>query len=390
MTISQSSRVRTTTDPALRGAVWIVAVAMWLYYLTPLVASGSARANPLIVVLSFVPPGLALCLLALRRRAPLAVALGTGVLLFFGPGVVGAAIAMQGSLARWTNRAPTVVVAGIWFSVAKLAALLIGPLAGPWGSPSSFELTLAVAGLGIATLAGWLLRTRAAEQQGRAKAEQARREAELARIDQARLAERERIAREMHDVLAHRLSLVSMNAGVLAFRTDLSEDQTREIAQTIQLNVKQSLDELRAVLSTLRGADAPPEPPQPTLKELPVLVADLEDDQRIELEIDTDLAKVPTQLGRHGFRIVQEALTNARKHAPGAPVYVRVAGEPGARLQVRVTNPLADLAVPDQSGSGVGLLGLTERAASVGGSVSYGPADGSFVVVASLPWKDER
>ena len=381
----------TLPGTALPGAVWIVAAAMWLYFLTPLVAPGSWPLDPVIVALSIIPPALALGLLTLRRRAPLAVVVGIGVLLFLSPGVVGAAFAMQGSLARWADRAWTVVAAGIWFTLAKLASLLVAPpSSGPWSTAHSFELIVTAVGLLFAGLVGLLLRTAAAAQQGRAKAEQARRDAEQARIEQARLAEREQIAREMHDVLAHRLSLVSMNAGVLAFRTDLSGDQTRQIAEAIQTNVKQSLDELRAVLSTLRGTDTPPEPPQPTLTELPVLVADLAEDQQIELDIAADLTQVPAQVGRHAFRIVQEALTNARKHAPGSPVRVRIAAEPGTQLEVSVTNPLADLAVPDHSGSGVGLLGLTERAASVGGSVTYGIADGSFAVSAILPWKAEQ
>lgn len=390
MTASQSSSARTSADVAVPVAVWSVAVVMWLYYLAPFVALASRPVGPLIVVLGFVPPALALGLLVFRRRARMTVVVGIGVLLFLSPGVVGAAFAMQGSVARWTTRARTVMAVGLWFSVAKLASLLlVPPAAGSWGSAYSFEFGLTVVGLAFATLVGWLLRTLTAEREGRMAAEQARRDAEWARIEQARLAEREQIAREMHDVLAHRLSLVSMNAGALAFRTDLSQDETREIAKTIQCNVKQSLAELRAVLSTLRGSDAPPEPPQPTLAELPVLVADLEEDQRIDLEIATDLEQVPTQTGRQAFRIVQEALTNARKHAPGAPVSVRVAGEPGARLEVTIINPLADLAVPDDSGSGVGLLGLTERASSVGGLVNYGRAGGSFVVSAYLPWKED-
>lgn len=369
--------------------VWAVAVVMWLYYLTPLLAPSAHRLDPLMVVLSIACPAVALVLLVFRRRVPVAVVVGIGLLLFFSPGVIGAALGMQASVARRARRAWVVALAAAWFVLAKLVSLLAGPFYGPWETPHTVEFTIAVVGLAFATLIGWLARSRAAEQRGRLETEQARQEAEWARIEQAKLAERERIAREMHDVLAHRLSLVSMNAGVLAFRTDLSPEETRETARLIQAGVKQSLDELRAVLSTLRGADAPPEPPQPTLAELPVLVADLEDDQRIALEIDVDVARVPAQVGRHAYRIVQEALTNARKHAPGAPVRVSISGEPGTQLEVRVSNPLADLATPDRTGSGFGLLGLTERAASVGGSVSYGPLGGDFVVAATLPWKDE-
>ena len=105
MTASQSSSARTSAGVAVPVAVWSVAVVMWLYYLAPFVALASRPVGPLIVVLGFVPPALALGLLAFRRRARMTVVVGIGVLLFLSPGVVGAAFAMQGSVARWAKRA---------------------------------------------------------------------------------------------------------------------------------------------------------------------------------------------------------------------------------------------------------------------------------------------
>ena len=111
-----------------------------------------------------------------------------------------------------------------------------------------------------------------------------------------------------------------------------------------------------------------------------------------EVTLDTSqlvgtLDLVPTTLSRNAFRIVQEALTNARKHAPGVPVRVALAGEPGVRLDVEVANPVgahAGVALPS---AGVGLAGLTERAVLAGGTLEHGArADGSFVVAAELPW----
>ncbi|WP_427870032.1 sensor histidine kinase [Leucobacter luti] len=390
------------TRPALgaASAVWIVAVLVWLYYLTPIVSTLLTGREPAKVVLMIAPPAIALALLAIRRRFALAAVLGIGAMLVLGPGAIGAAIAMQASLARRDGRPLPVLLAGLWFAAAKLANLLIGPFSSPWATPHTVELTFALVGLAFATLVGWLLRTIAAEQRGRASAAQARVDAEAARIEQARLAERERIAREMHDVLAHRLSLVSMNAGILAFRDDLSPEETRETARMIQSGTRQSLDELRAVLSTLRGADAPPAPPQPTLADLPVLVAELDGEQRVELDVDVaaegGLVAVPPQLGRHAYRIVQEALTNARKHAPGAPVAVEVSGEPGGALVIRASNPLSELVIPDPDrgagsggAAGFGLLGVSERAASMGGSAEYGPVGGRYVLTATIPWNAE-
>jgi len=375
---------RPTTSPV---AVWAAPVVMWLYYLTALFGPGGAD-DPVKVALLVLPPVVAFALLTVRRRFPVGVTLLIGVLVFLGPGAIGAAFLAQATLARRSGRTAVVVLAGGWLAVAKVLALLIGPLSDPWGQASTVEMTIAGAGLVIATLVGWLSGSQAAQVRSRADIDLARRDAELARIDRARLAERERIAREMHDVLAHRLSLVAMHAGVLAYRADLSTTETHETAQLIQRNTQQSLDELRAVLSTLRGADAPPEPPQPTLAELPVLVADTDQHQDIDLHLDLDPAAVPTAISRHAYRVVQESLTNARKHAPGAPVRIEVGGTSGGMLQVRVSNPVADLAGTDRSGGGFGLLGVTERAESVGGTASHGLQDGQFVVEVGLPWEE--
>lgn len=372
---------------AVQAAVWAVPVLMWFYYLTAFLAPGSTH-DSLMIVLGTIPPAIALALLPLRRRASTALVLLTGLLLVLSPGVIGVAFVAQATVARRVGRVEVVLLCGGWLVATKILTLLTGPFAESWNGATSVEATVAVAGLVIATLAGWLARSVAAESRTRADVKRAQHDAEQARIDSARLAEREQIAREMHDVLAHRLSLIGLHAGMLAFRGDLSAEESRSTAQLIQRNAKQSLAELRTVLSTLRGADQPPEPPQPALTELPVLVADLESDQRVDLAVDTDITGLPVQIGRHGYRIVQEALTNARKHAPGAPVSIQVTGKPGATLDLWVSNPLTDLARPDRTGSGFGLLGLTERAASLGGSVTYGAADGRFTVTARLPWED--
>ena len=161
----------------------------------------------------------------------------------------------------------------------------------------------------------------------------------------ARDAERTRIAREMHDVLAHRISLVAMHAGALAYREDLTREQTAETAATIQANAQLALAELRQVLGVLRAGRPTDgvEAPQPTLAELPALLADVrETGSQVQLDVlglrECELAKIPATMSRTSFRIVQEALTNARKHAPGEPVSVRLTGEPGDVLEVEVRN----------------------------------------------------
>lgn len=225
----------------------------------------------------------------------------------------------------------------------------------------------------------------------RDRAETAEREQEL-RVLAGQQTERNRIAREMHDVLAHRLSLISMHAGALAWRDDLRPEETRQIAATIQENAHDGLEELRAVLGSLRSTDpdARPDKPQPTVAELPALVEQARaGGQRVRLEITAeDLGQLPTATGRHAFRVVQEGLTNARKHAPGCAVGVLVTGGPGEGLDIRVSNPLP-VAAPARPvpGSGVGLEGLRERARMTGGRVSCGPTDdGRFDLEVWFPW----
>lgn len=381
--------MNSTLDPVDRTGsswAWGVAAVGYLYYLTPLAAALVAGhpLAPLVTVGLIVPGALALLALRWRRRYPLAVALACAALLSLSPSPLGPAIVAQQSLARrhpGRFAIPAAAVAMLAGKSIELAATGYG-----WERTSiQVEAALAVGGVTIATLIGLLRSSRGEARASHADAEAARLEAEAARLNEARLAERERIAREMHDVVAHRISLVAMHSGALAHRTDLPPDDLREAARLIQTNAQASLDELRSMLATLRGSDRPPEPPQPTLAELAVLVADAEDaGQRVIVTGSGNLLEVPPRVSRQAFRIVQEGLTNARKHAPGAPVSIDVTTD-AHTLRIRARNPLADLATPDTSGSGLGLIGIRERAALAGGVVAYGIRDGAFVVEVALP-----
>ncbi|GAA1815530.1 sensor histidine kinase [Actinomadura chokoriensis] len=208
------------------------------------------------------------------------------------------------------------------------------------------------------------------------------------RVEEARLLERERIAREMHDVLAHRISLLTVHAGALEFRPDAPADQ-REAAGIIRQSAYEAMEDLREVIGVLR-ADAPgtdPERPQPTLADVPALVRESRRaGGRITLEEDVpDPGRIPARVGRHAYRIVQEGLTNARKHAPGADV--RVAVRAGDDLDIEIVNrlPPGPPAAP-LPGSGSGLVGLAERVALVGGTLEHGrTAGGRFRLRARLP-----
>ncbi len=145
--------------------------------------------------------------------------------------------------------------------------------------------------------------------------------------DEARAAERRRIAREMHDVLAHRLSLLSVHAGALEFRPDAPAEEVAEAAGVIRENARAALDELRGVIGVLRedGGESLTEPPQPTLADLAALVEESRAaGMRVTASIELGDAAPPAAVGRTAYRIVQEGLTNARKHAPGAAVTLTV------------------------------------------------------------------
>jgi signal transduction histidine kinase len=215
------------------------------------------------------------------------------------------------------------------------------------------------------------------------------------RAEQARSAERERIAREMHDVLAHRLSLLSLHAGALEFRPGAPPEEIAATAAVVREAAAAALEELRDVVGVLReGTDAETRRPQPTLADLPTLI---EESRAAGMRIEAELG-LPADgedagaVGRTAFRIVQEGLTNARKHAPGAQVRVRVvASEDELAIEVRNRAPLRPIPAPALPGAGSGLIGLRERVALEGGTLrAEVAAGGDFVLAATLPWERRR
>ena len=187
---------------------------------------------------------------------------------------------------------------------------------------------------------------------------------------------------------------MALHAGALAFQPDLPAENVRETAELMRSTARQALEELRAVIGVLReepGQELAPAAPQPTLSDIPRLV---EETRTAGTKIDFDMRvdgmeTAPSALGRDAYRIVQEALTNMRKHARGTSGGVSVTGAADRDLCISVRNrlPIHSLAGPALPGSGSGLLGLQERVNLAGGTIVHGPdGSGDFVVDAVLPW----
>jgi signal transduction histidine kinase len=395
-------------------------------------------------------------LLLWRRRWPLGIALTTTLMSSVSSVAIGASAVALVSLSTRRRWRDLVVISVPYFVSGWVHDWVFRPglEPQPWSNVIIGTLVFAVL-----VAIGWAVGERRAfvaslhERAVTAEREQAM------RVVQAKLAERARIAREMHDVLAHRISLVSMHSGVLVYRKDLTPDEVAATAEIVRDSANKALAELRAVLGVLRdvpgangsepgpapagsaggstagsaggsadgsaggsAADAAgaPEPPQPTLRDLDELLAEATTaGATVVVERSGDLDDVPEQVSRNAYRIVQECLTNARKHAPGMTASLAVARrtEPDGTDAVHVTvrngiphpsqEPVPSVApggssrtgpdapapssvparVTTPPGAGLGLLGLTERAVLAGGELRYGQdRRGDFVVTARLPW----
>ena len=334
--------------------------------------------------------GLAACtLLFWRRRWPVHVAIAIGLISAFSSFASGAALLSLFTVAVHRRLAVVAAVTAIGLATLPVYIVLHPETSKPpW---VSVIFVLLVCGGTIA----WGMYVRARRQlvlSLRERADRAEAEQQL-RVEQARQHERARIAREMHDVLAHRISLLSMHAGALEFRPDAPPEEVARAAGVVRASAHQALQDLREVIGVLReepAVNGGPERPQPTLANLPAL---LDESREAGMQVSSecrvgDLSAVPEGIGRNAYRIVQEGLTNARKHAHGAAVDVALDGAAGTGLTVEVRNRLP-VGVPPARipGAGTGLIGLSERATLAGGRLEHGrtPA-GDFELRAWLPW----
>ncbi|MFG2333118.1 sensor histidine kinase [Streptomyces sp. NPDC048604] len=372
---------------------WVVDTTLFLLaaFVGLLASETSAKYNSEAVILADQLLGAAaVCALWLRRRWPAGLAVALSLVSVVAPVAGGAMLASLFSLAV---RRPFREVAwiGALAAAASVAQVFVRP-----DPETGTLLSIGIGFVLILLVTAWGMLVRSRRRLVEALRERARRaeaEAEL-RAEQAQRLAREAIAREMHDVLAHRLTLLSVHAGALEFRPDAPPAQVARAAGVIRDSAHEALQDLREIIGVLRApgettATGEENRPQPTLETLGALVEESRQ-AGMKVVLDSDLADpgaVPVATGRTVYRIAQEGLTNARKHAPGAEVTVTVRGRRGDGLTVDVANPAPDGPVPPVPGSGQGLIGLTERAMLAGGRMSHGPAPGGgFALHAWLPW----
>jgi signal transduction histidine kinase len=391
------------------------------------------------LVLADVGAGVLLCVaLWGRRRWPVPLAVLAAVLTTFSA-MGGAAASVLLFTVAVHRRASLALGIAVLHLAAGLAFIWIRPDPG-----LAVWVQVVMTILIVAAAVAWGMYVRARRELLDSLRERARRaesEQQL-RIEQARYLERARIAREMHDVLAHRISLVSLHAGALEFRTDAAPEDVTRSAAVIRSSAHQALQDLREILGVLRsdGDQEATPAPQPTLADVVRLV---EESRQAGLWVSldcavADVADVPASIGRTCYRVVQEGLTNARKHSPGLETTVLVSGGLGLGLEVEVRSrwpsravvtPVAERpvgAVMDAAigapigavvrapigaevdaaaegaavaaggqaavdgaipGAGQGLTGLRERTTLAGGRLEHGKTPtGDFQLAAWLPW----
>ena len=391
------TRRRPAASPATR----------WVWASTCFVALALlAVAWPLLVALYGVPPALAM-VLSVGHSGALVVALrwpwaGIGVSALASLGVMLATVPLAGQL-PWPWPVTAIVAQSLlvavlalrhewywpisaWGAGALLTALSFMLIQGgaPGGLANGVVLVSVTAGLALLGVLErlWRQGTARAQQAEELSAEEAQRRRDLE--------ERNRIARDLHDVVAHSMSVINVQSSTARYRKAGIDPSVQQEFDDIANSSRQALAEMRSLLAVLRGGDDAPTAPVPTLADIP----DLVETARASGATITDRVdgQVPATVGVTAYRIVQEALSNALRHSPGSSIEVTTAMLDRPReLRVAVVNSAPqDDAVP-APGSGFGLAGIRERVSALGGHVEAGPTDeGGFQLVAHLPVAAER
>lgn len=349
-----------------------------------------AHCAAVVLTLRWVWPGLALSLAAAAGLMIVTAPAGSGLWPWPVPVLITqCAVLTVAVLAR-----PWYCAASAWCGGAVLTLIALFTLvedlpSGSLGNSIVFtSISAGVVGVGV-LLRLWILNAGRLEAAERTSAEQDRRRKELQ--------ERTRIARELHDVVAHSMSVISVQASTAQYRIAGLNDDARREFEEIAGSSRQALSEMRMLLSTLRAEDEVPTAPEPGLEDIEELVQTTRASgtpiRYRGLTADDDaalLASATPATALAAYRIVQEALSNALRHAPGAEVEVQLRAEANGsthRLNISVVNgPSPEELMEPAPGAGLGLSGIRERATAVGGSAEAGPTeDGGFTVQARLP-----
>jgi len=361
----------------------LLAVALALVALTQAALSpiASVPVAVLIALLTTMP-------VAVRRTHPVVAALVTtaaGLIPSNGYVYVGYVVAfivfysVAAYVPPW-RRVAAVVAAGVVLTV--LGSAIHGAVFGDYFGALSAVLAPAVVGRFV----------RYQREQSRRLQEltrQLEREREL-NVARAVADERARIARELHDVVAHTISVVAIQADAADAVLDADPARARGPLETIRRSAAEALTEMRRLLAVLRTDEPAGElAPSPGLGELPGLIDRARASRvQVTLEVTGQARPVPASLDLSAYRIVQEALTNVAKHAPGAPASIVLDWGQDA-LAIEIRNPGPSLERADTNGTGHGLIGMRERVRMLGGEFNAGPATGGgFLVSAILPYSE--
>lgn len=288
-------------------------------------------------------------------------------------------------------RAPESTMVGSFFGVTDTPDT-------PGSGAVAAIVVLIVAAMSLGTASGLALLVRSRRETATARTRVQAADARNADLSSelARKSERDRLATEIHDALAHRLSVISLQSGALETATHASDPALAHAARVLRGQAHASLEDLRSLLGDLRTGAATASsgpagaPATASMRALPRLVRSLrEAGTAVDAVVLLDgTESAPAALDRSVYRIVQESLTNALKHAPGAPISLFVEGAPGSDIRIRVSNPIGGPVDPalHGTGAGSGIAGIRERVHLLAGASWIGVHEDCFVVDATLPW----
>jgi signal transduction histidine kinase len=368
----------TTDEPSPAETYWLALGALGAALMT-LVFDHQGPVTVLMLSLALVPwaliagsirvPTWLFVAWTVAPAAAIVAAENAGGPIFFGVLAVTRVFSLTAS---WVTRTATIAAA----LVLPVVLVIVDE-----GSLADSGAQYFTAGLGVGALSG--------HQFHRQRELTARLRWSLTQLDAAAAAEeRRRVARDVHDVVAHSLTVVLLNVSGARKALATHPDLAAEALDRAENVGRESLDGIRRVVGLLRAGDEQAVgPPQPTARDLPAVI----EQQRqagadVELDVTGELDALEPLAGAALVRITQEALTNAQRHAPGAPIRVQVAVSPG-RVTVAVHNGPAQRTPLDSEGGrqGLGLLGMRERVEALGGSFAAGPADDGWVLTGEIP-----